>query len=262
MDYINKLFNEDNLEVLKRLPDECIDLIYCDILYNTGRKFKDYDDNLGSPQEAIEWYRPRLNEMKRILKNTGSIYLQCDFRLVHYLKVEMDSIFGQNNFRNNICWQYDRWSNVSNCFQRMHDDILFYAKSKNNTYHEVRVPLDKPRKRNLVQCENGVKSSKRDGSGNIVYNVQIDKPINDVWTDINRVPNTGKDRVGYDTQKPEELLRRIILSSSNEGDLVADFFCGSGTTCVVAKNLNRKYIGCDISEKAISITTQRLGIEQ
>lgn len=258
MRYINELFNEDNLQLLKRLPDECIDLIYCDILYNTGKKFKDYDDNLGTPKEAIEWYKPRLTQMKRVLKNTGSIYLQCDFRLVHYLKVEMDNIFGMSNFRNNICWQYDRWSNVSNCFQRMHDDILFYAKTKNNTYHETRIPLDKPRKRNLVQCENGVKTSKKNDKGDIVYNVQTDKPINDVWIDINRVPNTGKDRVGYDTQKPKDLLKRIILSSSNEGDLVADFFCGSGTACVVAKELGRSYLGCDINKKAISITSERL----
>ncbi len=82
--------------------------------------------------------------------------------------------------------------------------------------------------------------------------------INDVWTDINRVPNTGKDRVGYDTQKPKDLIKRIILSSSNEGDLVADFFCGSGTTCIAAKELNRNYLGCDINPKAISITNQRL----
>ena len=94
LEYINKLFCKDNLELLNEIPDDYIDLIYCDILYNTGKNFKDYNDNLGTPEEAIGWYRPRLLEMKRVLKNTGSIYLQCDYRLVHYLKVEMDKKYG------------------------------------------------------------------------------------------------------------------------------------------------------------------------
>lgn len=258
IDYINKLFNKDNLELLKELPDKCIDLIYCDILYNTGKKFRDFNDNLGTPAQAINWYKPRLFEMFRVLKETGSIYLQCDFRIVHYLKIEMDNIFGINNFRNDICWTYDRWTNVSNCYQRMHDNILFYAKSKNNVYQEIRVPLYKTRKRNLVQCNNGSKISKKDENGNVIYKIQTDKPINDVWTDIPRVPNTGKTRVGYNTQKPVELLERIIKVSSKENDLVADFFCGSGTTCVVAKQLGRKYLGCDLNKKAIDITNKRL----
>ena len=105
---LNQVYCMDNLELLKQLPDESIDMIYCDILFNTGKKFKDYDDNLGTPQQAIEWYKPRLKEMKRVLSNKGSIYLQCDYRLVHYLKVEMDSIFGGNNdftmsFKKNPC---------------------------------------------------------------------------------------------------------------------------------------------------------------
>ena len=123
LEYINKLFNEDNLELLKRLPNECIDLIYCDILYNTGRKFNDYDDNLGTPQEAIEWYKPRLYEMKRALRKTGSIYLQCDFRLVHYLKVEMDNIFGLNNFRNEIIWCYRSQGFNKKQWSQKHEDI-------------------------------------------------------------------------------------------------------------------------------------------
>ena len=101
-----KIYKQDNLEVLKQLPENYVDLIYCDILYNTGRKFKDYDDNLGTPQEAILWYEPRLYEMRRVLKETGSIYLHMDFRLVHYLKAKMDEIFGYSNFVNEIIWTY------------------------------------------------------------------------------------------------------------------------------------------------------------
>jgi len=92
---INKVYCIDNLELMEQMDGNSVDLIYSDILYNTGKKFDDFDDNLGSPQEAIEWYKPRVREMHRVLKDTGSIYLQCDSNLVHYLKVEMDRVFGE-----------------------------------------------------------------------------------------------------------------------------------------------------------------------
>ena len=126
---VNSVYNIDNLELLQNMESNSIDLIYCDILYNTGKKFKDYTDKLGTPQQAMGWYEPRLIEMQRVLKDTGSIYLQCDNRLVHYLKIEMDIIFDISNFRNHIIWRYKRWTGVSeNKFQSMHDDILFYAR--------------------------------------------------------------------------------------------------------------------------------------
>ena len=111
------------------LPDNYIDLIYCDILYNTGKKFTDYDDRLGTPEEAMKWYKPRLIEIYRTLTETGSIYLQCDYRLVHYLKVEMDKIFGYDNFQNHIIWCYNGGGTSKNKFSRKHDDILFYTKT-------------------------------------------------------------------------------------------------------------------------------------
>ena len=230
---INKLYCMDNLELLKTLPSESIDLIYCDVLYNTGKKFKDYDDNLGTPQEAIEWYKPRLIEMKRVLKNTGSIYLQCDCRLVHYLKIEMDNIFGLNNFRNEIIWKYGLGGSGNREFAKKHDNILFYSKSKEYVFN--------------LQYETAT-SNKMKGCL---------KKMTSVW-DIPNINNMAKERTGYNTQKPKELLERIIKASSNEGDIVADFFCGSGTTCVVAKELGRKYIGCDINPRAIEITNGRL----
>ena len=99
---LNKIYCMDNLELLKQLPNESISLIYCDILYNTGKKFKDYDANLGTPHEAIEWYKPRLIEMKRVLKKTGSMYIHCDWHLNSYLRVFMDELFGYKMFRNEI----------------------------------------------------------------------------------------------------------------------------------------------------------------
>lgn len=253
---LNKIYNMDNLELMKQIDNSSIDLIYCDILYNTGKSFNDYDDNLGTPHEAIEWYNPRLVEMKRILKDTGSIYLQCDYRLVHYLKIEMDNIFDLKNFRNEIIWSYSRWTNNSKDFTKCHDTILRYSKSNEYIFNKLFEPF----------------SNKSQHKGNRISTVDIngkldqkytstkrEKAMRDVW-DISILNSQAKERVGYDTQKPKVLLERIINASSNNGDLVADFFCGSGTACVVAKENGRNYIGCDISEKAVEITKNRLEI--
>ena len=233
----NNVYCMDNLELLKQLPSNSIDLIYCDVLYNTGRKFDDYDDNLGTPEEAIEWYKPRLIEMKRILKDTGSIYLQMDYRLVHYMKVYMDELFGIKNFRNEIVWKYGLGGSGNKEFAKKHDNILFYSKSNSYIFN--------------IQYENAT-SNRLKGKT---------KKMTDVW-DIPTLNNMAKERTGYNTQKPKELLERIIKASSNEGDIVADFFCGSGTSLVVAKELGRNYIGCDINPKAIEITKKRCCIEE
>lgn len=230
---LNKVYCMDNLELLKQMDDNSVDLIYCDILYNTGRKFKDYDDNLGTPQQAMEWYRPRLIEMKRVLKDTGSIYLQCDYRLIHYLKIEMDNIFKVENFINEIIWKYGLGGSGKKSFSKKHDNILFYSKSKDYIFN--------------IQYEDAT-SNKLKG---------CKKKMIDVW-DIANINNMAKERIGYDTQKPKELLRRIIKASSNKNDVIADFFVGSGTSLVVAKELGRDYIGCDINQRAVDITNKRL----
>lgn len=254
---LNKIYNMDNLELLKQMESELVDLIYCDILYNTGKKFKDFVDKLGTPQEAIEWYRPRLIEMNRVLKKTGSIYLQCDYRLVHYLKVEMDSIFGLNNFRNDIIWCYKSQGFSKKQWSNKHDNILFYSKSNKWTFNldDIREgPSESWVKRYGKELEkNGFFI---DGKGKR-YDSFVGSPPRD-WLDINVLPQAHKERVGYDTQKPKALLERIIKASSNKNDIVADFFCGSGTSLVVAKELGRNYIGCDINPRAVEITKTRL----
>lgn len=261
--YTNECFCMDNLELMKELPSDSIDLIYCDILYNTGKKFKDYDDRLGTPQEAMEWYKPRLIEMKRILKNTGSIYLQCDYRLVHYLKVEMDKVFGIENFRNDIVWSYGGQSRANDISSK-HDNILRYSKSKIFIYNTQYKPYSerslKEFRHKNDKGQKCVRTCRRDKNGNKVYYytpIGEGACITDVW-DIGNLTPSSKERVGYDTQKPRTLIERIIKASSNEGDIVADFFCGSGTTGVVAKELNRKYILCDINPRAIEISEKRL----
>lgn len=246
------LYKGDNLELLKLLPEQHIDLIYCDILYNTGKKFKDYDDNLGSPMEAMDWYRPRIVEMKRVLKESGSIYLQCDCRLVHYLKVEMDSVFGLDNFKNDIIWCYKSPSGtVKNKYANKHDNILFYTKSSKYIFNvdDVR---EKYAENTIKQAENKNISFGRETKLN-----SKGKTPTDTW-EIPVLNSMAKERVGYDTQKPKELIDKIIKASSNENDIVADFFMGSGTTGEVAIELGRKFIGCDISEKACQITKERI----
>ena len=256
---INKVYCMDNFNLLKQIPNNSIDLIYCDILYNTGKKFKDYDDNLGTPQQAIEWYRPRLIEMKRVLKNTGSIYLQCDYRLVHYLKVEMDDIFGFKNFKNDIVWCYRSQGFTKKQWCQKHDNILYYTKSNNWIFNAESVReseiTESTMKRFKKEIEEfGMIPTKKNGK--IYWNSPYSLPKD--WWQINTLPQAHKERVNYDTQKPKELLERIIKASSNEGDVVADFFCGSGTSLVVAKELGRQYIGCDINPRAVEITEQRL----
>ena len=244
----------DNLKLMKQIDDESIDLIYCDILYNTGRKFDDFDDNLGTTQEAIEWYEPRIIEMHRILKNTGQMYLHMDFRLVYYIKVLLDKVFGEDNFLNEIIWAYRTGGVSKKYFQRKHDNILRYSKTNKYTHNPLfeRSYLESQKTVDVNSPSSKKWDLKRDDVG-VYRNVHM----RDVW-DINIIYNQDKQAVGYQTQKPTALLERIIKASSNEGDIVADFFCGSGTTGVVAKELGRNYILCDINPRAVEISENRL----
>ncbi|HBN04361.1 MAG TPA: hypothetical protein DD434_01035 [Bacteroidales bacterium] len=247
MDYINKLFCMDNLRLLQQLPSNYIDLIYCDILYNTGKKFKDFDDKLGSPKEAIEWYKPRLIEMQRVLKATGTLYLHCDYNLSHYLKIQLDEIFDSTNFRNEIVWYFNSAPRKKKDFGKRHNIIFRYSKTENYYFNDQSFYILQPYS---ITAPRGYAKEK--------YYKPNGKVMDDVW----KIPMLGQDdkteRTGYSTQKPKALLYKIIDSSCPPNGLVADFFCGSGTTCVVAKELHRNYIGCDINQKAITLTKTRL----
>ncbi|MFA6071562.1 MAG: site-specific DNA-methyltransferase [Janthinobacterium sp.] len=240
----------DNLALLPQIPDCSIDLIYNDVLFNTGKRFSDFDDGIGTTEQALKFYRSRLIEMQRVLKPTGSIYIHCDFRLSHYLKIEMDKLF---RFRNEIIWCYRQSGRGSKSFANKHDTIFFYTKSDRYTFNDndIRVPYE---------GSGGYQTSGRGvqgKNGRIYYPNPVGK-IPEDWWDIPALTPMSKERVGYDTQKPKALLERIIKASSNVGDVVADFFIGSGTSLVVAKNLGRDYIGCDISTKAVGITNRRM----
>ena len=286
------IYNCDNIDLLKSLPSESVDLIYSDILYNTGKVFDDYNDNLGSPSEAIEWYKPRIIEMKRILKSNGSIFLHCNWRLDSYMRILMDQIFGVPNFRNRIYRKHSNERGFYANFDSQIDIILYYVKdSKNFVFNELKddnervCPLFEngyveERSKDIII--DGMKINFKDKNkhclvserklrelydkneliliDNLPYRKSFVKPVGNLWDEDNMLDeyNRGKIAESYDTPKPYDVVERIIKMCSNPGDTIADFFLGGGTTAVVAKSLNRKGIYCDINKKACDVTIQKL----
>lgn len=240
--------------MLKEIEDEYIDLIYCDILYGTGRNFGDYQDLKADKEIINEHYILRFREMYRVLKDTGSIYIHCDWRINHWIRNILDNIFGYHNFRNEIIWSYERWTNSSRDFVRCHDTILRYTKSDDYIFNKLYEEFSPKSKHKGSRFSVLNESNKLEQE--YVSNERL-KAMGDVWS-VSILNSQAKERTGYVTQKPKELIKRIIKSSSNEGDVVADFYMGSGTTIEVAKELGRNYIGCDISPRSIDITKDRL----
>ena len=211
----------------------------------------------------------RLLDLKRVLKDTGSIYLHCDPTASHYLKIVMDSIFGSQQFMNEVVWSYGpKATQRSTSFQRKHDIILLYAKNKGQ--HIFIPPLQEYGEGSLSERHTRYKNqddkgkyrwtTRRDSKGE-KYRAKIYLKKGVVMADVWSIPvinATAKERLGYPTQKPEALLERIIKASSNEGDVVLDPFCGCGTAVAVAHRLERKWIGMDITHLAISLMKWRL----
>ena len=242
-----------------------------------------YRDTWGKGLDSfLQMMYDRLVLMRELLSEKGTIYIHVDYRVHAYLKIIMDEIFGTSNFRNEIIWFYRRWTAASSTFQKMHDDILWYSKSDNFSLNEIFVEPTEGQKakhergydRNsvyidgkrqpqlLVYNQKRVDEAVKNGTINLkdyarVVNVDVSKTIApDVW-EINYINSQAKERLDYPTQKPEELLERVIRASSNEGDLVADFFCGSGTTAAVAEKLGRRWITSDLGRYAIHTARKR-----
>lgn len=199
---------------------------------------------------------PRLILMKELLSERGSIYVHIDWHIGSYMKVILDDIFGKENFVNEIIWYYRRWNIAGSSFATNHDTILYYGKNKSNrVYNQLYIPKSEKssaqgKSWKSVIDENGVRHS-----------IMTDEPTKgvpmpDVW-DVSMINPVAKERIGYATQKPEALLERIIKASSNEGDLVCDFFGGSGTTAAVAEKLGRRWITCDIGKPASLVMRKR-----
>ena len=287
------IWTGDNLEIMRGLNSGSVDLIYLDPPFNSNTNYAapigakaadaEFKDTWILSDIDIEWINliqdrhpalhnvllaastdsdksylaymaVRILEMRRILKDTGSIYLHCDPVMSHYLKLVMDTVFGRKNFLNEIIWAYrtggvsDRW------FGRKHDVILFYAAEiGRHVFH--------------VRKERSYSTSTPPGfSGVEIFHDEHGRPYTmastrDVWK-INALGRSSGERTGYPTQKPLKLLNRIIDASSNEGDMVLDPFCGCATTCVAAQDLNRKWLGIDISARAAELVNRRINDEQ
>ena len=270
----NTIVCGDNLDWLTLIPDNSIDLCYIDppffsnanyeIVWGNGAEVASFGDKFaGGIQHYIDWMRPRIEQIHRVLKDSGSIFLHCDWHASHRLRCLLDDIFGENNFVNEVIWKYSRWSNVTRNFQKMHDNIYFYAKDKNNYTFNVLMQEYS----NIKYIENTIREKKdgklvrvKDENGNYVKRQKENKgvPMHDVWTDINFIPPTGKERIGYKTQKPIKLIERILECATNENDLVLDCFAGGFTTANACANLNRKFICGDISPVSVQIGADRL----
>lgn len=203
----------------------------------------------------------RLLEMKRVLKETGSIYLHCDPTASHYIKLTMDAVF-DFNFRNEIIWCYTGASSPGQRqFPRKHDIILWYSKSGEWVFNDenVRVSYSKATKARIKAGKSGGRSAESVFHGQRTQRTAHEKgKIVEDWWDLPLVGSTAKERLGYPTQKPEALLERIIAASSTEGDIILDPFCGCGTTITVAEKLKRRWIGIDITHLAVSLMRYRL----
>jgi site-specific DNA-methyltransferase (adenine-specific) len=246
------------LQVLLELPNECADLVYIDPPFNTGKqqvmtRMADYGtrilsrhsymDMYGTTDEYVLWLMQRIDEGRRILKPHGTMYVHLDWHEVHYVKVAMDKLFGRQNFINEIIWAYDYGGRSKDRWPRKHDTILMYGKTEKYrwNYDAIdRIPYMAPGlQRDKERAERG-------------------KTPTDVWWHT-IVPTSGSERVGYPNQKPLGIVRRILLASSSPGDLVVDFFAGSGTTGVAALELGRRAFLIDENEQAIDVMKWRFG---
>lgn len=208
----------------------------------------------------LEYMYPRLVLMRELLSERGSIYVHIDWHVGHYMKIILDDIFGKENILNDICWSYNTRTMVSQWFARKHDNLLFYAKSKGNhifNVDDVRVPHTEDSLAQYNKIDENGRRYKQQSGGVRTYLNELGQPCGDSW-DIQILGSRDVERNGYATQKPSKLLERIIKASSNEGDLVCDFFGGSGTTAAVAEKLGRRWITTDIGKPAALVMRKRL----
>jgi len=271
---VGKIYFADNLDVLRTLPNNSIDLIYIDPPFNTGKVQKrtqiktvpsQQGDRTGfqgrryetivlgtkSFQDSFDDYlaflEPRLVEAYRVLAPHGSLYFHVDYREVHYCKILLDTIFGRECFLNEIIWAYDYGGRPKDRWPPKHDNILLYAKIPGQHIFNVdeieRIPYMAP----------GLVGPEKAARGKL--------PTDTWWHTI--VPTNSSEKTGYPTQKPLGIIRRIIQASSRPGDLVLDFFAGSGTTGIAAWELGRRFLLVDNNPEALAVMARRFqGITQ
>ena len=313
---LNTILTGDNLTILKTLPSASVDLIYLDPPFNKGRTFTDkkgeFDDKFTDRQSYLDFLHPRLMECHRVLKRTGSLYFHCDHVTSHIIRMLLEDVFGQGNFKNEIIWVRNNGRTQRNKYEpkgygRSHDTIFLFGKTDKaffDAYANAK-PLtlaylgrynhrdDKgaygrfPPFRGITLGKQpsleyefkGITPPDDTGGwlGTRKHMEAVDKAgdlemvdgklwhkrrpgrgiiLGSVWTDIKRI--LDDERTDYPTQKPLKLMERIIKASSKEGDLILDGFCGSGSACLAARNLGRKYIGIDSNPDAVAIAQGRL----
>lgn len=262
------VFKADNMAVLSKIESGSVQLVYIDPPFNTGKVqrresiktvrsetgtrkgFK--GDSYDSIRESATSYNdsfanywgflaPRLEEAYRILSDSGTLYLHLDYREVHYAKVFLDGLFGRDAFLNEIIWAYDYGARSKKRWPAKHDNILVYAKSPNYFFDSEEVDREPYMAPGLVTAEKAERG----------------KLPTDVWWHTIVSP-TGKEKTGYATQKPEGIIRRVLTASSRPGDLVVDFFAGSGTTGAVAKKLGRRFVLVDENPEAFEVMRKRI----
>jgi site-specific DNA-methyltransferase (adenine-specific) len=268
---VGRIVLADNLEVLASLPDDSIDLVYIDPPFNTGkrqtlRRLRTVRDPVGGDRtgfggrryrtielgsqsyldihdDYLEFLEPRLIEIRRVLRSSGSLYLHLDPREVHYAKVLCDAVFGRGSFLNEIIWAYDYGARTKRRWPAKHDDILVYVKDVDRYWFDAeaveRIPYMAP----------GLVGPEKAARGKL--------PTDTWWQTI--VPPGGSERTGYPTQKPVAVLRRVVSASCPVGGVVADFFAGSGTTGAAALELGRRFLLVDSNPQAVAVMALRLG---
>ncbi|MBE2200832.1 MAG: site-specific DNA-methyltransferase [Anaerolinea sp.] len=268
-----RLFQGDCLDIMRNFEANSVNLVYLDPPFFTQKSHSlltrdrkqefSFKDIWSSHIEYASFLFERLREIKRVLHPAGSVFFHCDRHASHIVRLLLDEVFGPERFQSEIIWHYKRWSNSQKNLLPAHQTIYYYTKSDEYTFnvfyedYSASTNVDQILQRRK-RDEDGKSVYELDENGNFVPNgVKKGVPLSDVW----RLPYLNpkaKERVGYPTQKPVNLLQRIIEIASNENDLILDPFCGSGTTLVAAKLLNRQAIGIDISDDAIELSLRRI----
>lgn len=310
-DWMNKIFWGDNLQVMSHLLKEYrgkVQLIYIDPPFDSRVDYKkiinlrgknaENDQNcfeakqysdIWTNDEYLQFIYERLILCRELLKDTGNIYVHCDWHKAHHIRCVLDEIFGAHNFRNEIIWKRGTVKGAKakgNQYPRNHDVIFYYSKTSEYIYHRTFIPFSEEYKSRFSKDDNdgrgpyrddqaigtrslaSIEKMKKDGriiesaDGNLKIKTYLNElegvVVDDNWQDISEVNVMATERENYPTQKPEALLERIISVSSDDCDLVFDCFMGSGTTQAVAMKLGRRFIGADINLGAIQTTTKRL----
>ncbi|MEQ1484742.1 DNA methyltransferase [Methyloglobulus sp.] len=270
---MQEIYHGDCLEIMKGLKDKSVDMIYLDPPFFTNKKHSlssrdrkthySFDDLWDSHKSYAEFMLIRLIEARRILRDTGSIFIHCDKTANHILRLVGEDVFGEENFLSEIIWSYKRWSNASNNLTPNHQNILFFSKTEKYKFNKIYTEYSE-----TTNVDQILQKRSRDEHGKAIYAREVDGsiissdekkgvPLADVW-EIPFLNPKAKERTGYPTQKPILLLDRIIEISTDKGDVILDPFCGSGSTLVAAKMKGRKYIGIDVLQEAVDLTKLRL----